>query len=108
MTRGVNPILPIPLESVQATHLDTRHLQRMDRLWDTLLELVLDSSRTKQEHIPLDKLRSVVERLPTSVDRRSRLVVDGRPLAVFRLGNIARSDTERPQTIRRIILQIDG
>ena len=42
------------------TYLDTSHLQRVDRIGHTILQLVFDSSCTEHEQVSLDELGRLV------------------------------------------------
>ena len=90
----------------QATHLDTGHLQRMNRVRHALLKFVLDSGRPQEEHVSLDELCRLVQRITTSVDRGSCLVIDRRPLAVLGLWDVARRDAKRAQTVRGVVHEV--
>lgn len=85
-------------------YLDPGHLQRMNGVRHALLKLVLDSSCSEQEHVPLDELRGIVERITATVDCRRGLVVDRDPLPILCLGDVATGDAERAQAIRSVIL----
>lgn len=66
----------------------------MNRIRYTLLQLILDSSRTKEVHIPLDKLSGIIERITPPVDRSSRLIINFRPRRIFPFGDITISNAE--------------
>lgn len=80
----------------QATYLDTSHLESVDRIRYTFLQLVFDGGGTEQEHILLDELRGLVQSITAAVDSRGSLVIDSDPLTVFRFRNVTRGNAKRP------------
>lgn len=86
------------------TDLYAGHLEGVDGVGYALLELVLDGGRAEEEHVALDDLGGLVEGVAAAVDGGSSLVVDGRPLLVLGLWDVAVGDAERAQALGRVIL----
>jgi hypothetical protein len=51
----------------------------MDRIRDSVLELILDSSGTKEEHIAFDELSSIIQSFSTTINGVRSLIVNLRP-----------------------------
>ena len=87
-----------------STNLDTGHLQRMNGIWNTILELIFNGSRAQQEHILLDDLRSFIQSFTASIYSRSCPVVDRYPFPIFSFRNITVGDAKGSKTLSSIVL----
>jgi hypothetical protein len=66
------------------TDLDSSHLKGVDSVRYTVLQLVLDSSRTKQEHLFLNQLGGLIEGFTSAIDGGCSLIIYRRPLTILR------------------------
>ena len=76
----------------------------MNRIRYTILQLILDRCRAQQEHILLDQLRRLVKRISTTIDGRSGLLVNSRPLRVLGFWYISGCQTQRSEPISCVVL----
>jgi len=65
----------------------------MNRVRNAVLELILNRGGPEQKHVLLNEFSGLVQCFTTTVNGLSGLVINGRPLSVFRVGNIATGDT---------------
>jgi len=65
----------------------------MNRIRNTILELILNRRGPEQKHVLLNEFSGLVQCFTAAIDGLSGLIINGRPLSVFRVGNIATSDT---------------
>lgn len=87
-----------------ASYLDTGHLQIVNGVRDTVLELVFNSRCTQEEEIFLNKFSGFIKCFTATIDGCSRLIIDGDPLLVFLLGDISTSNAERAKTVSGVFL----
>jgi hypothetical protein len=89
----------------QNPYFDAGLLKRMNRIRDTLLQLVLDGSGPQQKQVLFNHFGRVIQSLTTPIDRGRRLIIDHRPLLIFFFGQVSVGNAKCSQTFRSIVLQ---
>jgi len=98
-------LLAIPSEYPD---LDTSHLESMNRIWNSFLQLVFNCRRTEEEHFLLNDFSRLIQRVAATIDRLRRLIIDRGPFLVLLLWYIPVGEAECSQSISSIFLESSG
>ena len=77
----------------------------MDRIGDSILQLVLDCRGTEEEQVLLDDFSCLIQSVTTTVDRLCRLIIDRGPFLVLLFWYLSVGEAECPQSISRVFLE---
>lgn len=85
--------------------LDASHLEGMDRIRDSILQLVFNCCRTEEEHFLLNDFSRLIQRFPATIDCLCRLIIDRGPFLVLLLWYISVGEAECSQPISSVFLE---
>lgn len=85
--------------------LDASHLESMDRIGNSFLQLVLDRRRAEEEHVLLDDFSRLIQSFTATIDCLCRLIIDRGPFLVLLLWYISVGEAECSQPISSVFLE---
>jgi hypothetical protein len=85
--------------------LDASHLESMDRIWNSVLQLVFNCRRTEEEHFLLNDFSRLIQSFTATIDCLCRLIIDRGPFLVLLLWYISVREAESSQSFSSVFLE---